>query len=390
MPMQVHVTPGYQGTLRPRLGAAESSIAPQSIAACMLTMHESGEALPCESACGDEERTWNRLARSQSAEITSAAVEWLTQSVALREQRRERGRVLQGDAHSARCGADPGHCESRDAGWDLAYVAADFDAMGNFVLASEIVGHYILQSGDETLGLVQPLHRFISAIERAQAPPPDIDAARFMRAAEGYIFRRCDPVLVLVCGLPGTGCPLLAATVAGSLGAACITTQSSQARVLAQAKRDHGLDGLDGLDYRREVARRTHRLARRGAAVHLRAGRSVIVETPAWRRDVRNSYRALAADAGAQSLCVESVLDEQLGLQRFQALGGSADEYQLRRSRFQSLKFHEGLRRRVHADRSMGLNASRVTSRLLERQQQRREREAEAALDADYDSVRRL
>ena len=390
MSMRVHATPGYQGALRPRLVAAESSIAPQAIATRMLAMHEHGKALPCESPCGDEEWTWNRLSGSQGADIASAAVEWLTESAGLREQRRERGRILQGDAHSARCRADPGHCESRDAGWDLAYLAADLDAMGTFILANEIVGRYILQSGDETLGLLQPLHRLLSAIERAHAPPPDIGAGRFAKAAEGYAFRRYDPALVLVCGLPGTSCSLLAATVAGSLGAACVTSQSSRARVLAQAERDHGLDGLDGLDYRREVERRTYKLARRGAAAHLRAGRSVVVETSAWRRDVRNSYRALAADAGAQSICVESVLDEQLGLQRFQSLGGSADDYLSRRSRFQSLKFREGLMRRVHADRRPGFNALRVTSRLLQRQHQRREREAEASLDADYDGVRRL
>src|SRR6185503_3246761 len=55
-----------------------------------------------------------------------------------------------------------------DVGYDIAFLAMDLEARGFAALGDEIAGRYLAASGDETLGVLQPLHRAFRALVRGK------------------------------------------------------------------------------------------------------------------------------------------------------------------------------------------------------------------------------
>jgi aminoglycoside phosphotransferase family enzyme len=107
-----------------------------------------------------------------------------------------------------------------DCGYDLAFLAMDLEALGFPELGDELCGRYIAASHDETLGVLQPLHRCFRAFVRGKveslgAHAPEVpeatrraladSAARYFRLAASFAQRAAAPALVVMAGLPGTG-----------------------------------------------------------------------------------------------------------------------------------------------------------------------------------------
>ena len=74
------------------------------------------------------------------------------------------------------------HFRYLDVGYDVAFLAMDLEARGHAALGDEFAGRYLAASNDETLGLLQPLHRAFRAFVRGKvesigAHAPEVCAA---------------------------------------------------------------------------------------------------------------------------------------------------------------------------------------------------------------------
>ncbi len=275
-----------------------------------------------------------------------------------------------------------------DVGYDLAFPAMDLEALGHGALGDELVGRYIAGSGDEALGVLQPLHRCQRAFvrgkveslgARAREIPPvarerlRASAARYFALAAEYARRRAPPVLVLLCGLPGSGKSVLGGTLAGRLGCAYLSSDATRRELasLAAGRRAPAGSGL----YGREMTERTYGELRRRAAAQLRSGRPVVVDATHASAAHRAAARQVAEEEAAPFLTVELRLSEQAALGRIAARRSDplrvsdADEavYRLQRERFEPLAADEGPRLLLDAGGPPGALAAAVAEELTRR-----------------------
>ena len=268
-----------------------------------------------------------------------------------------------------------------DVGYDIAFTAMDLESLGHGALGDELVGRYIAGSADESLGVLQPLHRCQRAFIRGKVeslgaraeeiPPADRErlrasAARYFALSAACARRRAPQALILVCGLPGTGKSVLAGTVAGRLGCAYLSSDATRRELASLDGRPPGRAGA--ALYGREMTERTYRELRRRAAAHLRAGRAVVVDATHASAAHRAAARRAAAEAGAPALTVELRLSEWAALDRI-ASGradplrlSDADEavYRLQRDRYEPLGADEGPLLGLDAGGAPGALASEV------------------------------
>lgn len=221
-----------------------------------------------------------------------------------------------------------------DVGYDIAFLAMDLEARGFADLGDEVAGRYLAASGDETLGVLQPLHRAFRALVRGKvesigARATEIDegqrrqladsAAAYYRLSSDYARRRRGPALVLMAGLSGTGKSVVGATLAARIGAAYVSSD-------AVRKRLAGLDPRvpvpgryrEGL-YDPDMTARTYDALREHAAAQLAAGHAVILDATHQRASDRRAAIEVARAAGVPAVVVELRLDEATARARIEA-----------------------------------------------------------------------
>ena len=218
------------------------------------------------------------------------------------------------------------HFRYLDVGYDVAFLAMDLEALGRPDLGDELAGRYIAAAHDETLGLLQPLHRTFRAFVRgkvesigARAPElPEAErralaesASRYFRLATGYAGRRAGPSLVLLAGLPATGKSTVAGTLAGRVGAACISSDAVRKRLVGLDARDRAEGPFGAGLYDPEMTERTYEQLRLRASAQLAAGRPVVLDATHSSAAHRRAALAIAAEHGAPALIAELRLDEE-------------------------------------------------------------------------------
>ena len=382
---------------------AEPVDAVELLARTLLGFHEAAARAPGGSAFAGAaaERGWWERGSGEAcvnvggtwapadAELTTAFIDAaLERDAALFDERAEAGRVVEGHGdlqakHVYLLPAEGGGTrviavdgiefseEYRfryvDVGYDLAFLAMDLEAQGHAELGDELAGRYIAGSHDETLGVLQPLHRSqrafvrgkvesigaraeeISAAERERLTA---SAARYFALAAAYAGRRAAPSLVLVCGLAGTGKSMLAGTVAGRIGAAYLSSDATRKQLAGLDPRQPAPAGVGAGLYSAEMGDRTYAELRRRASGHLRAGRPVVMDATHALLAHREAARRVAAEAGVPALTVELRLSDDAALARIGARSSDplrtsdADEtvYRRQRDHFEPIGADEGSR----------------------------------------------
>ncbi|MEE8337796.1 MAG: AAA family ATPase [Dehalococcoidia bacterium] len=233
------------------------------------------------------------------------------------------------------------HFRYLDVGYDIAFLAMDLEALGRPDLGDEFAGRYIAATADETIGVLQPLHRAFRAFVRgkvesigAQAEEVPAEqraalaesAARYFRLASGYIERTVAPSLTILVGPSGTGKTLIGATLAGRIGAALVSTDVVRGE-LAEAEglpttmwQQYGTGA-----YSPEMNRRTYEGMRERAAAHLAAGRPVILDATHSLAAGRAEAVQVAAEAGVPALIVEIRLPANASFARLAGRERGAD-----------------------------------------------------------------
>ncbi|MHC5002144.1 MAG: bifunctional aminoglycoside phosphotransferase/ATP-binding protein [Planctomycetota bacterium] len=242
-----------------------------------------------------------------------------------------------------------------DVAADLAFLAMDLDFLGHPQLARDLSARYASLADDPGLEELMPLYCSHYAGVRGKvhsiaAAEPELPASR--RCEEAGLARRyfdlaagywLQPLLVLMCGLPGTGKSFLAARLAAPLMAVVLRSDVVRKQLAGMAATERWTGGLDAGPYAPEHTGRTYDRLLERAAGALAAGRSVIVDATFAERRRRDRFVEAAARRGAGAIiahvdCAEETVRGRLRSRR--AAAGSisdADEavYDAARGRFE-------------------------------------------------------
>ena len=279
------------------------------------------------------------------------------------------------------------HFRYLDAGYDVAFLAMDIEALGYPELGDEIAGRYIAASGDETMGVLQPLHRAFRAFVRGKvesigARAPEVgeeqradlaaSASHFFRLAASYGERQAPPALVLMCGPSGTGKSTVGATLAGRIGAAYVSSDITRKQIAGIDPRERGDEAIGAGLYSRSMTERTFAELRRRAGEHLAAGRAVVMDAVNGVPWGRAEARAVAEAHGAPCLFAELRLDDAGALARIAAReddplrisDAGAEVYASQRRNYRPVAADEGPRIGLDASRPPGALAREIADAL--------------------------
>ncbi|MFA7249535.1 MAG: AAA family ATPase [Dehalococcoidia bacterium] len=218
-----------------------------------------------------------------------------------------------------------------DVNNDVAFLAMDLEARGRPDMGDEFAGRYLAATADETLAVLQPLHRTFRAFVRgkvesigAHAPEIPADhrahlaasAAAYFRLAASYRERCAAPALVVMCGASGTGKSLVGATLATRVGAAYVSSDAVRKHLAGLDIHASGAAAFrEGL-YSPEMTARVYAEMQQRAARHLALGRPVVLDATHARADQRHVAVEVARAAAVPSLIVELRLTDDAALAR--------------------------------------------------------------------------
>jgi uncharacterized protein len=256
------------------------------------------------------------------------------------------------------------HFRYLDVSYDIAFLAMDLEARGHRALGDEIAGRYIARTDDETMGVLQPLHRAFRAFVRGKVESIGANdtgmteaerhalaesAAGYFRLAAQYAARQRPPVLIILCGLSGTGKTSIGGVLAGRIGAALVSTDPVRARLAEERGLSTAMwQEYEAGAYSAEMNVAVYDEMRRRARAHLEAGRPAILDGTHRRASDRQAALAMAREIGVPSLVVEFRLPEAVALQRLRdrerRRGTEADEaaYHRHVAEFEEVSSREG------------------------------------------------
>jgi aminoglycoside phosphotransferase family enzyme/predicted kinase len=266
-----------------------------------------------------------------------------------------------------------------DVGYDVAFLAMDLEAQGYADLGDEVAGRYIAAAHDETMGVLQPLHRGFRAFvrgkvesigARAQEVPAEQriqlaeSASRYFRLAAEYARRQATPSVVVLCGLPGTGKSTVGGALAGRIGAAYLSSDAVRKELAGLDPRTRAEErDREGL-YVPGMSDRTYAELRRRAGEHLAAGRPVVIDGMHGRAEERLAAVAVATAHGVPAIIAELRLTAAEALARIEARAddplrtsdATREVYEAQAARFEPVQASEGLH--------LGLDAMRGPAEL--------------------------
>ena len=299
---------------------------------------EQGEAMPF---IGD---TWDP---ANAATLRNYADELIEREAALFDERLADGRVVDGhgDLHAMHIYLLDGEIlivdcleftewfqfRLLDVGYDVAFLAMDLEARGRPELGDELAGRYISAVGDETMPVLQPLHRAFRAFVRGKVESMGSQAAeiapeqrlalaesarRYFTLAAKYAERASEPVLVVLAGRSGTGKSTVGAALAARIGAAYVSSDVVRKGLIGLSPREHVPAERTAEVYGEAMNTRTYAAMRERAARHLAAGRAVILDATHSRAADRAAALAVAREHGAPALIAELCITDETALAR--------------------------------------------------------------------------
>jgi aminoglycoside phosphotransferase family enzyme/predicted kinase len=206
-----------------------------------------------------------------------------------------------------------------DVARDVGFLAMDLDYRGHAELADTFVEDYIRLSGDEDLREVIDFYKCYNACVRAkvegllvgesEVPVSKRSAAgkaarRYFALACSYAERLPPAMLVLTCGLSGTGKSTVARTVADRKGFTVISSDLVRKESAGLAPEEHRYETFGKGLYAADITEHTYSELFRRARPLLLEGRSVILDASFIRRSHRKEAARLARETGAQFACL--------------------------------------------------------------------------------------
>ena len=214
-----------------------------------------------------------------------------------------------------------------DVGYELAFLAMDMTARGYESLADEIVGRYIIATGDETLGVLQPLYRMFRAFIRGKIASitaqdlalsedirqkSEIEASRYFALAVGYVPDLSQTVAVVMCGVSGSGKSLISATLASKHGYAWLNSDAIRKEMFGVAVDDE----LSPSKYSDDISQQVYEKMLEKAQLFISLGQSVVLDATHLTRAQRLNSMTVAIQSGASSTLVAIDIDAEMANDR--------------------------------------------------------------------------
>ena len=185
------------------------------------------------------------------------------------------------------------HFRILDRGYDIAFIAMDLEAKGFPEVGDEIIGRYIAASGDETLSILQPLHRAFRAFVRGKVESIESNqigipieqkleknesATTYFSLATKLIHERTDPILILICGLSGTGKSTIGSQLCARIGAAYLSSDIVRKKIAGITLHDKISKQQRNQIYTTEMTQQTYTKMREKAEEYIQRGYSVVLD----------------------------------------------------------------------------------------------------------------
>lgn len=212
-----------------------------------------------------------------------------------------------------------------DVAGDVGFLAMDLDYRGAAAMAGSFVEDYARAAGDRDLREIIDFYKCYRACVRGKVDgfrlsQPEVPAAErraAQKAARRYFGLACSyaaslppALLIITCGLAGTGKSTLARAVAEASGFALASSDVVRKRLAGLGPAERRLEEFGAGIYGGGYTERTYAAMLEEARPWLREGRSVILDASYIRRDHRRAAARLARETGAQFACVELRADE--------------------------------------------------------------------------------
>jgi aminoglycoside phosphotransferase family enzyme/predicted kinase len=206
-----------------------------------------------------------------------------------------------------------------DVARDVGFLAMDLEYRGNSQLAEAFLDHYTTLSGDLDLRAIVNFYKCYNACVRAKVeglllseqeiPVKERRAAR--KAARRYFDLACrlatelrPALLVITCGLPGTGKSTLAQAIASSTGFEVLSSDIVRKVDAGLAPEEHRYEAFGKGIYSLDNTEAAYASLFERARPFLLDGRSVILDASFVRRSHRKAASDLAKETGAQFACI--------------------------------------------------------------------------------------
>jgi hypothetical protein len=225
-----------------------------------------------------------------------------------------------------------------DVASDLAFLVMDLDARGCAGFGAYLARRYADLAGDTDLAHLLVFYKGYRALVRAKVAAltavrggmrmqqrEDLrrQAMRYVHLALGY---ELPPVLVLLCGLPGSGKSWLAPHLARALRAAALHSDERRKR-LAGLPSDTPAPSAFGQGlYTRAQRTETYRALLEDTVQALQNGRSVVVDASFTRREFRQPFVDAAARLGVRWCLARLEAPEEVVRERLAARAGGASD----------------------------------------------------------------
>jgi aminoglycoside phosphotransferase family enzyme/predicted kinase len=201
-----------------------------------------------------------------------------------------------------------------DVASDIAFLAMDLDRRGQSQVSDRLVARYVERTQDAELFDLLDLYKCHRAVVRAKVTAleahahaheeEEVDDAKERSRAEarGYLQLAASyalpPMIVLTCGLPGTGKSWLVRRLAGPLGAVVLRSDVIRKRLAGLDPGDSAsADFHTGL-YDEPMTRRTYQRLRERVVDVIRSGRTAIVDATFSTRGRRAPFVRSASEEG--------------------------------------------------------------------------------------------
>lgn len=216
---------------------------------------------------------------------------------------------------------------------EVAFLAMDLDYQEYAELARALVESYARAADDPELLLLIDFYRCYRAyvrgkvdgflIDQAEVPAPEREAAaerarRYFDLALDYASRRWPPMLIVTCGLVGTGKSTLAEALAQRLPVTVLRSDVIRKELAGIAPTEHRQEEFERGIYAPEFTQRTYDEMFGRARRLLSRGRWVVLDATFGDQQQRANAQELAHATSARFLCVECLADEATVRQRLE------------------------------------------------------------------------
>jgi aminoglycoside phosphotransferase family enzyme/predicted kinase len=228
-----------------------------------------------------------------------------------------------------------------DVARDVGFLQMDLEYRGRPDLADAFVRRYQKIADDPDLRQVLPFYAYYSACVRGKVeaflldiqsvPAKEKKAAaersrRYFELACRYAETLPPALLVITCGLSGSGKSTVAREIRTAIGGDAIVSDIVRKRLAGLDPTQRALDEYRAGLYSAEMSARTYETMFEQAREMLMRGKSVVLDAAFLRRSDRRTAASLARETGAQFACVVTEVDEDEVRRRLGArLAGGRD-----------------------------------------------------------------